>query len=94
MDAERLMTTNTIDLSIIIVNWNTKQLLLNCIASIYRTVHRSSFEIIMVDNGSTDGSVEAVSQTYPAVMIIANTANLGFAKANNAALEGCPDDML
>jgi len=86
MDAKRLMTTNTIDLSIIIVNWNTKQLLLNCIASIYRTVHRSSFEIIMVDNGSTDGSVEAVSQTYPAVMIIANTANLGFAKANNVAL--------
>jgi GT2 family glycosyltransferase len=87
MDAERLMTTNSIDLSIIIVNWNTKQLLLNCIASIYRTVHQASFEIIMVDNGSTDGSVEAVSQTYPAVKVIANAANQGFAKANNAALE-------
>ena len=86
MDAERLMTTNTIDLSIIIVNWNTKQLLLNCIASIYRTVNGSSFEIFVVDNGSTVGSVAAVSQTYPAVKVIANTANLGFAKANNVAL--------
>jgi len=86
MDAERLMTTNTIDFSIIIVNWNTKRLLLNCIASIYRTVNGSSFEIFVVDNGSTDGSVAAVSQTYPAVKVIANTANLGFAKANNVAL--------
>ena len=86
MDAERLMTTNTIDLSIIIVNWNTKQLLLNCIESIYRTVHRSAFEIFVVDNGSTDGSVEEVSQKYPTVNIIANSANLGFARANNIAL--------
>lgn len=81
------MTTNSINLSIIIVNWNTKQLSLNCIASIYRKVHRSTFEIIMVDNGSTDGSVEAVSQTYPAVKVIANAANLGFARANNVALK-------
>jgi GT2 family glycosyltransferase len=75
-----------IDLSIIIVNWNTKQLLLNCIASIYRTVHRPSFEIIVVDNNSTDGSVEAVAKAYPEVNVIANAANLGFARANNAAL--------
>ena len=86
MDAERLMTTNTIDLSIIIVNWNTKQLLLNCLASIYRTVHQASFELFVVDNNSTDGSVEAVVQAYPAVKVIANTANLGFARANNVAL--------
>jgi GT2 family glycosyltransferase len=86
MDAERPMTTNNIDLSIIIVNWNTKQLLLNCIASIYRTVHQPSFEIFVVDNNSTDGSVEAVAKAHPAVNVIANTANLGFARANNVAL--------
>jgi GT2 family glycosyltransferase len=86
MDARKPMTTNNIDLSIIIVNWNTKQLLLNCIESIYRTVKRSSFELFVVDNNSTDGSVEAISRAYPAVNVIANAANLGFAKANNLAL--------
>ena len=80
------MTTDNIDLSIIIVNWNTKKLLLNCISSIYRTVHQPAFEILVVDNGSTDGSVEAVSRAYPEVNVIANAANLGFAKANNVAI--------
>ena len=81
------MTAITIDLSIIIVNWNTRELLLDCLASIYRTVHRSSLEIYVVDNGSTDGSVEAVSRAFPAVTVIANAENLGFAKANNLALK-------
>jgi hypothetical protein len=49
-------------------------------------MHRSSFELFVVDNNSTDGSVEAVAQAYPAVHLIANTANLGFARANNVAL--------
>ena len=80
------MTTDNIDLSIIIVNWNTKKLLLNCISSIYRTVHQPAFEIFVVDNSSTDGSVDAVCRAYPQVNVIANTANLGFAKANNIAL--------
>jgi GT2 family glycosyltransferase len=79
-------TMNAIDLSIVIVNWNTRQLLLDCVASIYQTVHRPSFEIFVVDNGSTDGSVEAVSRAHSAVRIIANTTNLGFARANNLAL--------
>jgi hypothetical protein len=49
-------------------------------------VHRSSFEIFVVDNNSTDGSVEAVAKAYPEVNVIANAANLGFARANNVAL--------
>ncbi len=75
------------DLSIIIINWNTKQLLLDCIASLHITVCRASFEIFVVDNGSTDGSVEAVSRIFPEVQVIANTTNQGFAKANNIALK-------
>ena len=75
------------DLSIIIVNWNTKRLLLDCICSIYETVKNISFEIWLVDNASSDGSVEAVKQNYPDVKIIQNTKNLGFAAANNIALE-------
>jgi len=74
------------DISIIIVNWNTRQLLLNCLASIFSTVQHVSFEVIVADNGSTDGSVEAVSSAYPMVNIIANSSNLGFAGANNQAM--------
>jgi len=73
------------DLSIIIVNWNTKKLLLDCLASIYKTVKRISMEIWLVDNASSDGSVEAVRQKYPGVNIIQNPENLGFAAANNRA---------
>ena len=75
------------DVSIIIVNWNTKKLLLDCICSIYETVKNISFEIWLVDNASSDGSVEAVKQNYPDVKIIQNKKNLGFAAANNIALE-------
>jgi GT2 family glycosyltransferase len=75
-----------VDLSFIIINWNTRQLLLDCIGSVYATVHRASFELFVVDNGSTDGSVEAVQRQFPGVQVIANTRNLGFAAANNMAL--------
>ena len=75
------------DVSIIIVNWNTKKLLLDCIRSIHETVKNISFEIWLVDNASTDGSVEAVKQNYPDVKIIQNKKNLGFAAANNIVLE-------
>lgn len=75
------------DVSIIIVNWNTKKLLLDCICSIYETVKNLSFEIRLIDNASGDGSVEAVKQNYPDVKIIQNKKNLGFAAANNIALE-------
>jgi GT2 family glycosyltransferase len=81
------MIGKALDLSIIIVNWNTKQLLLDCIASIYGTVKRSSFEIIVVDNASSDDSVKSVSRAYPDVRTIVNTKNLGFSKANNLALK-------
>jgi GT2 family glycosyltransferase len=75
-----------LDISIIIVNWNTKELLLNCLRSIYRTVHVISFEIWLVDNASTDGSVESVQSLYPDLYVIKNETNLGFAAANNLAL--------
>lgn len=74
------------DLSIIIVNRNTKGLLLDCIDSIYKTVPPLSFEVIVADNGSTDGSVEALKLSFPGVALIENKKNLGFAKANNQAI--------
>lgn len=74
------------DISIIIVNWDTRDLLINCIDSIYKTIKNLSFEIWVVDNGSRDGSVNAVRRKFPDVNIIENKENLGFAKANNQAL--------
>ena len=73
------------DLSIVIVNWNTKKLLLDCLVSVFETVKNISMEIWLVDNASSDGSVEAVRKTYPGVHIIQNQENLGFAAANNQA---------
>jgi GT2 family glycosyltransferase len=77
---------DTMDVSVIIVNWNTRRRLLDCLASLYRTTKGLSFEVIVVDNASTDASVEAVTAAFPAARIIVNSVNAGFAKANNAAL--------
>lgn len=74
------------DISIIIVNWNTRDLLINCIESIYKTIKNLSLEIWIVDNGSRDESVNAIRRKFPDVNIIENKENLGFAKANNQAL--------
>jgi GT2 family glycosyltransferase len=76
---------NELDLSIIIVNWNTKKLLLDCLASVYETVKNISMEIWVVDNASSDGSAEAVKRFYSDVKIIQNSKNFGFAAANNQA---------
>lgn len=74
------------DASVIIINWNTRDLVLQCIDSIYKTIKNLSFEIWVVDNGSSDGSVDAVKKKFSQVMITENKENLGFAKANNLAL--------
>ncbi len=74
------------DLSIIIVNWNTKDLLIQCLKSIVPTTQRLKTEVLVVDNGSTDGSEEVVKKGFPDVAFIQNDQNLGFAKANNQAL--------
>jgi GT2 family glycosyltransferase len=73
-------------LSVIIVNWNTKQLLLDCIKSIFEQKQDFPLEVIVVDNGSSDGSVAAVAQRFPQTRLITNQDNVGFAKANNQAI--------
>jgi len=75
------------DLSLIIVNWNTKGLLLECIQSIKDETEKHTYEIIVVDNASTDGSQEAVQKRHPDVLLICNSDNLGFSKANNIGIE-------
>ena len=74
------------DLSVIIVNWNTRDLLCQCLDSLTQKVEGIEMEILVVDNGSTDGSVTAVRGNFPGVRLIENPGNMGFAKANNHAL--------
>ncbi|MCX7981278.1 MAG: glycosyltransferase family 2 protein [Syntrophales bacterium] len=74
------------DISFIVVNWNTRDLLRLCLASIYSTVEGIEYEVFVVDNGSSDGSVEMVKREFPLVRLIENKQNKGFAAANNQAL--------
>ncbi|HYA90543.1 MAG TPA: glycosyltransferase family 2 protein [Thermodesulfobacteriota bacterium] len=75
-----------IDLFIIIVNWNTKEFLLPCMRSLYEEERRMNKEVIVVDNGSEDGSGNEVKKTFPSVRVIENRRNLGFAKAANQGI--------
>jgi len=63
------------DLSVVIVNWNTKDLLRGCLQSVYRTVKDISFEVIVVDNASQDGSVAMLKEDFPEVQVIENDTN-------------------
>ena len=72
-----------VDVSVVIVNWNTRALLLDVIDSVKKTTHAASFEVIVVDNASQDGSVEALEQHHPDVTVVTNPDNYGFARANN-----------
>jgi len=74
------------DLSISIVSWNTRDLLGQCLDSVYAAADGLDIEVVVVDNASGDGSVEMVRQRYPRVVLVANTGNAGFAAANNQAL--------
>ena len=76
-----------IDVTIIIVNYNTYELLKDCLNSILKNSEGIKYEIIVSDNGSSDNSVEKLRQEYPSVIVLDNKQNLGFGKANNRALE-------
>ncbi len=76
-----------IKLSIIIVNYNTKILLHQCLSSLYGQTHLFSFETIVVDNNSRDGSVDMVMEKFPHVYLIESKENSGYARANNAGLK-------
>lgn len=76
-----------IDVSIIVVNYNTREITLACLDSVYRETRDVGFEIILVDNGSEDGSVPAIRERFPQVSLIDAGRNLGFARANNLAAQ-------
>jgi len=70
-----------------IINWNGRELLETCLGSLYETISYSNFDVVIVDNGSTDGSVQMVRNEFPEVKIIQNDDNLGYSKANNQVFE-------
>ena len=71
------------DLSIICVNWNSVNYLRECIPSVYEHTQGITFEIIVVDNASPEGGVDALKQEFPDIVLIKSSENLGFAGANN-----------
>ena len=71
------------DLSIIIVNYNTRDLLHDCLVSVSETAKNLAYETIVVDNNSADGSTDMVRHMFPSTQLVCNTANLGFSRANN-----------
>jgi GT2 family glycosyltransferase len=73
-------------LSVVIVNYNVKHFLEQCIHSVYAALHAIEAEIFVVDNNSVDGSVQTIESRFPDVKLIANKENLGFSKANNQAI--------
>jgi GT2 family glycosyltransferase len=73
-------------LSIVILCWNDLKVISDCLASIYARKHSMEFEVIVSDNGSTDGSIEFIRKQFPLVRLIENGANLRFAKGNNVGI--------
>ena len=76
-----------VDLSIIIVAWNVRRLVLDCLESIRDCKLGISYEVIVVDNGSADGTVQAVEKLYPETRVLALPKNIGFGAGNNRGLE-------
>jgi GT2 family glycosyltransferase len=82
------------ELSIIVVNWNTREMTLACLRSVYAETRSTPFELIVVDNGSHDGSAEAIAAEFPGVRLIVESVNHGFARANNLAAQGARGDYI
>ena len=82
------------DVSIIIVNYNTQELTLQCLRSVYEKTTGISFEVIVVDNASSDDSVRQVRLEFPKVKLIESPENLGFGRANNLGFENSTGDYI
>ncbi len=79
-------SSNAPELTVCIVSWNTRQLLSDCLESVFADPRSNRWEVIVVDNASSDGSAEMVAERYPRAGLIASPKNLGFARANNLAM--------
>lgn len=74
------------DLGIVIVNWNTRDLLRKCLQTVYASTGDFSYRVVVVDNASTDASADMVAREFPQAQVIAGTDNVGYPKGNNIGL--------
>jgi GT2 family glycosyltransferase len=82
------------DLSIIIVNWNSSQYVAACVSSIQAQTKNLDYEVIIVDNASTDDSCHILQESYPGIRLIRSPQNLGFARANNLGFQNSSGRIL
>lgn len=73
------------DVSILVISYNTRDLTLACLESIRSQTHSTTYEVVLLDNASADGSADAVAQQHPDVRLLRSSENLGFARGNNVA---------
>lgn len=83
-----------IDLSIIIVNYNTYDLTLRCIESVHNFTHGVNFEIILVDNASTECNAVVFKEKFPSIILVKNNENVGFARGNNIGISNASAESI
>jgi GT2 family glycosyltransferase len=88
------MSDDTIKVSAIVICWNGRPFLADCLRTLSADLEELSHEIIVVDNGSTDGSVGIINEVCPQARLVLHHANLGFAKAVNAGIEAARGENL
>jgi hypothetical protein len=81
-------------LSVVIICWNDLRVIRECLRSIFAGTQSADVEVIVSDNGSTDGSVQFIHENYPQVRVVENGANLGFAKGNNAGIRAAQGEFV
>jgi hypothetical protein len=78
--------TGLIDLSVVIVSWNTRRVIGACLQSVFKRLGNLTAEVIVIDNGSSDHSAQMIAHEFPRVRLIDNDTNRGFAAANNQGI--------
>ena len=81
-------------LSIVVVTWNAKKYVWECLSSLLKLKELESSEIIVVDNNSSDGSQELVRESFPSIKLIQNDSNLGFGKATNIGIKEATSEFV
>src|SRR5438132_13553621 len=81
-------------LSVVIICWNDLKVIANCLRSIFDETHEIDFEVIVSDNGSTDGSADYIRENFGQVKVVENGGNLGFARGNNSGIRVAHGDYI
>jgi GT2 family glycosyltransferase len=81
-------------LSVVIVSWNTRKLVLDCLDSLVKCQFSVPVEVILVDNASSDNTADYIRKQFPGTRIIENNTNLGFARGNNQGLQVCSGEFI